>query len=218
VIYGETPNGRAGIFRNGAWETLNQVPGTGRSWVTGVYNAGEIVGYNFINFLNGISWRIKDGVYSELTEFNGVGTVTGITASGVIFGESVSSLTGFRRRPIVRIGNSLVAYPRTVYSAELRLDNSRVTDAGFAAGTDEDGTPFVMTLTGDKRLVDSIGWKPGDWTTFDSVWASSNGSIIGGRNGLVYIATPVPEPSALIAMGVGVAALARRRKQRRVSR
>ncbi|MBC8065909.1 MAG: PEP-CTERM sorting domain-containing protein [Chlorobia bacterium] len=140
--------------------------------------------------------------------------------TAVLPGYQNFSITGIQWDDIVieTIGNSwlsdvVISFEAT--SAETTVANFY--DSNPGTGDDASGTgsyssggllPASVDLDPDNMLRIHI------WEIFDDVAGAADATVVSGIYTLQFEATPVPEPATLVALGIGAAALVRRRKKK----
>jgi hypothetical protein len=216
-VYGRNGQNRASIYNGNSWQSLPLPQEGDYSTVLGISDAGDVVGNTVTGagFFSRITpWRVRNGVYQDLTdEMQGV-KLGGITGNGMIFG--VGFYRGVRR-PFVHNGGIWQAFGETNVSYGPTAF-SMVNDAGQAvAQLDHDIYLVVMTLDqGQRRMVDVIGWTPEMGSPMQLSWMSPNGTVAGATTrGTAFIATPVPEPATIAVLGLGTVVVLRRRRSSR---
>ncbi len=222
-------NGQAFVYSNGTFQDLGTLPGGSWSAAYGINDAGTVVGYGTLGsgICRGFIWTAGGGM-TEIGTFGGANSYAyAVNQSGEVVGEA--SLASGYENAFVDIGGVMTDL------GTLAGGNSwayGINDSGSIVGyswspSGADPTAFLYA-NGHMLDLNSLLAPGSGWQLFEAYGINDSGDIVGSGlyDGVAssFLLTPggvinaVPEPSAILAILVGLGLLASLRRRRFGSR
>lgn len=216
VESGTESNARAIIWRDGQnAEFLPNIPGKRHAYAYDVNNGGYVVGRAYTtNYSDepAVRWN-PDGTYTEIGNLPNNGYISDmqINNSGIVVG---SGQRAFMFSPTLGLMDLFPDIERS--TAEWISESGTIVGSLYG----EQGSAYVWDELRGARILNDLLVSPSEgWDLRVAKSINAHGVIVGGaiREGrnVAFIATPVPEPSALLAIGFGMGMIFFRRARRR---
>lgn len=222
---------RGVVYQGGAAQIIAATTSTGQYFVTafGINNAGKVVGQGWdpnnaaitVGLIHDMATNTTTSIGALASLGHNSALAFDVSEAGHVVGSS-SLNGGANARPFLWTQGSgmvEVSLPTGTTSGSARGVNS----SGWVVGTASSAfaIPFLNDGTQTYRLADLLapgsGWDLSTNTSSSAMGISENGWIVGTgvHNGAVrgYVMVPVPEPTSITVIGLGAAALLRRRRQ-----
>lgn len=200
--------GQEVLLLRGAEETVVHRHTSGVNWAIGIADDETVSGIDLMPQGRASQWRVRNGVFEPLPDLNATSYHTGISPSGTLFGDTFAfgGTVGYTYR------NGKLNYFAGARSISIGTFFDR--DLSYVVGSDRDDYAYIWQNGNRYDLRERfVGGINGGFGIKSRVrYMSANGHILLDDGPLIYVVSPVPEPATLVASGVGMFMLARRRK------